>query len=248
MCWDFIQHEALRLKLTWADVHFEHGLGLHPTWGTSPLAHLSWCSLRTWVGTSSNLRHFASSSLELVFTSNTSWDFIQLSAALAASSLELMFTSNMSWDFIQLECSTCYVLTWAPEVQTSWGARLFHHWWVNELIIRVFVHFEHVGTSSNKCAVLTASSLKLLRTGLGCCSPSPSPNSVTSRKRVEFISLSGLHLTERVSLRNSELKPEPSTCCFLQRSIAICGPENFEVALHVTSTGHHLMERRACEC
>ena len=40
-----------------------------------------------------------------MFTSNTSWDFIQLSAALAASSLELMFTSNMSWDFIQLECT-----------------------------------------------------------------------------------------------------------------------------------------------
>ena len=109
--------------------------------------------------------------------------------------------------------------------------------------MRLFVHFERVGASSNKCAVLTACSLKLLRTGLGCCSPSPSPNSVTSRKRVEFINLSGLHLTESVSLRNSELKPEPPTCCLLQRSIAICSPDKFEVALHVTSTGHHLMEK-----
>ena len=154
-----------------------------------------------------------------------------------------MFTSNMSWDFIQLECSTCCVLTWASEVQTGWGARLLHHWWVNELIVRLFVHFERVGTSSNKCAVLTARSLKLLRTRLGCCSHSPSPNSVTSRKRVEFINLSGLHLTEHVSLRNSELRPESPTCCLLQRSIAICGPDKFEVALHVTSTGHHLMEK-----
>ena len=66
--------------LTRANVHFKHELGLHPTWLQHlPQAHSSSSSLRTWVGTSSNLI-----------------------AALAASSLELMFTSNMSWDFIQL--------------------------------------------------------------------------------------------------------------------------------------------------
>ena len=117
----------------------------------------------------------------------------------------------------------------------------------HELLTRVFVHFEHVGTSSNKCAVLTARFLRLLRTGLGCCSPSPSPNSVTSRKGVEFINLSGLHLTEHVSLRNCEQKPEFPTCCPLLRSSAIRCSDKIEITLHVTSTGHHLMKRRACE-
>ncbi len=62
-----------------------------------------------------------------------------------------------------------------------------------------------------------------------------------------FINLSGLHLTEHVSLRNREPRPESPTCCLLQRSFAIRGPEKIEVTLHVTSTSHHLMNRRACE-
>ena len=111
------------------------------------------------------MQHLLQAHFELMFTSNISWDFIQLDVQRTARSLEQMFTSNVSWDFVQLRCSTCCKLTSSTsniswdfiQLECSTCCRLT---WAN-------VHFEHeLGFHPTLKAALAACSLELLRFGL----------------------------------------------------------------------------------
>ena len=106
MSWDFIQLKCSTCrKLTRADVHFEHELGLHPTL----IAALAACSLE-------QLRfRLAEGSRPLVPD--------DMCKCHTQETRVVHF--EQSWDFIQHSCSTYCMLTRAPEDPTQMSEVFF---------------------------------------------------------------------------------------------------------------------------
>ena len=122
MSWDFIQLKCSTCrKLTRADVHFEHELGLHPTL----IAALAACSLE-------QLRfRLAEGSRPLVPD--------DMCKCHTQETRVVHF--EQSWDFIQHSCSTYCMLTRAPEDPTQmseeWSKSCRH---MSQCTSNVFAH------------------------------------------------------------------------------------------------------------
>ena len=166
-------------------------------------AHLSKRSLRTWVGTSSNLgAALAASSLraKVHFEHELGLHPTQVQH-LPQAHFELMFTSNISWDFIQLRCSTCCRLT------------------------RAYVHFEQaLGLHPTMNAALAACSLEPLRFGLAVGTQTPVPGIMYKLK--------GTRNADFGSLR-TELGLHPTNLQYLLHAhSSYWGPDRWVAELH----------------